>query len=43
MDNSQYLNPFDNEFHRFLVLKNDQGQYSLWPNYESLLMTKSPF
>ncbi|WP_394179990.1 MbtH family protein [Marinomonas posidonica] len=33
MDNSQYLNPFDNESHSFLVLKNDQGQYSLWPEF----------
>jgi hypothetical protein len=24
MDNSQYLNPLDNESHSFLVLKNDQ-------------------
>ncbi len=33
MDNSQYLNPFDDESHNFLVLKNHQDQYSLWPEF----------
>jgi MbtH protein len=25
-------NPFDDEDGRFLVLRNDEGQYSLWPS-----------
>jgi MbtH protein len=25
------LNPFDNEDGNYLVLTNDEGQYSLWP------------
>lgn len=26
-----YINPFDNEKFAFNVLKNQQGEYSLWP------------
>jgi MbtH protein len=26
-------NPFDDEDRRFLVLRNDEGQYSLWPSF----------
>jgi MbtH protein len=26
-------NPFDDEDGRFLVLRNDDGQYSLWPSF----------
>lgn len=26
-------NPFDDPDGRFLVLRNDEGQYSLWPNF----------
>jgi MbtH protein len=26
-------NPFDDEDGRFLVLRNDEGQYSLWPSF----------
>ncbi|NJQ03748.1 MbtH family protein [Streptomyces zingiberis] len=26
-------NPFDNENGTFLVLVNDEGQYSLWPSF----------
>ncbi|MFJ8795271.1 MbtH family protein [Streptomyces sp. NPDC102462] len=26
-------NPFDNENGTFVVLVNDEGQYSLWPNF----------
>ena len=29
----QYINPFDDEKHQFLVLINTQHQYSLWPNF----------
>lgn len=29
----QSINPFDDEQHRFLVLKNSQSQYSLWPDF----------
>lgn len=28
----QRLNPFDDENGTFLVLRNDEGQYSLWPH-----------
>lgn len=28
-----YLNPFDDEQHEFLVLANTQAQYSLWPDF----------
>jgi MbtH protein len=26
-------NPFDNEDGRFFVLRNDEGQHSLWPSF----------
>lgn len=26
-------NPFDDEDGRFLVLRNDEGQHSLWPSF----------
>jgi MbtH protein len=26
-------NPFDDETGSFLVLRNDEGQYSLWPSF----------
>lgn len=35
MDNNQYLNPFDSEKLSFFVLLNQQGQYSLWPEFAS--------
>ncbi len=28
-----YLNPFDNENLSFFVLKNHQGEFSLWPEF----------
>jgi len=28
-----YLNPFDDDQQRFLVLLNSQGHYSLWPTF----------
>lgn len=31
-----YINPFDNENLTFLVLKNAQGEYSLWPEFHAL-------
>lgn len=31
--NDNYQNPFDNDNHKFLVLKNARNQYSLWPNF----------
>jgi MbtH protein len=27
------MNPFDDEDGRFLVLRNDEGQHSLWPSF----------
>ncbi|WP_417528635.1 MbtH family protein [Marinomonas shanghaiensis] len=36
MENSQYLNPFDNDTFHFFVLQNQQGQYSLWPEFASI-------
>lgn len=33
MSNENYLNPFDNEQHQFVVLANAQAQYSLWPDF----------
>jgi MbtH protein len=27
------VNPFDDENGRFIVLVNDEGQYSLWPDF----------
>ncbi|MGW4031105.1 MbtH family protein [Streptomyces sp. NPDC004838] len=29
-------NPFDNENGTFVVLVNDEGQYSLWPNFAEI-------
>ncbi|WP_439676219.1 MbtH family protein [Embleya sp. MST-111070] len=29
-------NPFDREDGRFLVLVNDEGQYSLWPSFAAV-------
>ena len=29
-------NPFDNEDGTFLVLVNDEGQYSLWPSFAAV-------
>lgn len=29
-----YLNPFDDTQGEFLVLKNAQGEYSLWPTFK---------
>ncbi len=36
MSNSAYLNPFDDDQHEFLVLKNSAGQYSLWPVFATV-------
>ncbi|SJN56295.1 MbtH-like protein [Vibrio ruber DSM 16370] len=33
MNDKKYTNPFDDVNHRFLVLTNDRGQYSLWPEF----------
>ncbi|MEJ2766581.1 MbtH family protein [Photobacterium sp. MCCC 1A19761] len=30
----QYVNPFDELKHQFLVLMNHRGQYSLWPEFK---------
>jgi MbtH protein len=30
------VNPFDDEEGRFLVLVNDEGQYSLWPAFAEI-------
>jgi MbtH protein len=29
-------NPFDNDDGRFFVLRNDEGQYSLWPGFAEI-------
>lgn len=29
--NENYVNPFDDEQHQFIVLQNSQQQYSVWP------------
>ncbi|ENX35677.1 hypothetical protein F889_00752 [Acinetobacter colistiniresistens] len=31
-----YINPFDNEKLSFFVLKNVQGEFSLWPEFHAL-------
>ncbi|WP_075184585.1 MbtH family protein [Teredinibacter haidensis] len=31
--NEDYVNPFDNEAHSFVVLVNNARQYSLWPTF----------
>jgi MbtH protein len=31
--NNQQTNPFDDDSQPFLVLQNDQSQYSLWPAF----------
>lgn len=31
MSDGNYINPFDSDDHKFLVLRNSRGQYSLWP------------
>lgn len=31
--NDDYVNPFDNDDHRFLVVVNRHQQYSLWPTF----------
>lgn len=36
MENTQYLNPFDNDAINFIVLQNQQGQYSLWPEFAEI-------
>ncbi|RLQ88555.1 MbtH family protein [Notoacmeibacter ruber] len=33
MDTDAQTNPFDDESHRFLVLANTEGAYSLWPDF----------
>jgi len=33
MNNDHPINPFDDERYRFTVLRNDAGQYSLWPEF----------
>ena len=33
MSNENYLNPFDNGQHQFVVLANSREQYSLWPDF----------
>ncbi|WP_016957459.1 MbtH family protein [Catenovulum agarivorans] len=32
----QYQNPFDNSDYSFLVLKNNLGQISLWPEFKHI-------
>lgn len=36
MNADEHVNPFDNEAHRFLVLCNGEGQYSLWPGFAAV-------
>lgn len=36
MSAENYTNPFDSEDHEFLVLKNAQGQYCLWPEFSAV-------
>ncbi|MCW4629855.1 MULTISPECIES: MbtH family protein [Marinomonas] len=36
MKSTQHLNPFDNEAFNFLVLQNQHGQYSLWPEFAAI-------
>ncbi|WP_028104742.1 MbtH family protein [Pseudoduganella violaceinigra] len=33
MSNENTTNPFDDERHQFTVLRNSDGQYSLWPEF----------
>lgn len=33
---NEFVNPFDNEAHQFLVLTNTQGHHSLWPEYKAI-------
>ena len=33
MTDDQYVNPFDDERHSFLVLVNATGRHSLWPGF----------
>ncbi|WP_326490351.1 MbtH family protein [Shewanella sp. AS16] len=35
-DSSQYLNPFDDPGHLFLVLINEEQQLSLWPEFAAV-------
>lgn len=30
------MNPFDDENGQFLVLRNDEGQHSLWPSFAAV-------
>ncbi|SAK44374.1 balhimycin biosynthetic protein MbtH [Caballeronia pedi] len=30
------MNPFDDETGEFLVLRNDEGQHSLWPSFAAV-------
>jgi len=36
MSNEQYVSPFDDERHSFLVLVNDARQHSLWPVFAAV-------
>ncbi|CAO3437835.1 MbtH family protein [Azospirillum doebereinerae] len=36
MSNEQYVSPFDDERHSFLVLVNDARQHSLWPVFATV-------
>jgi len=33
LQTSGTVNPFDDDSHRFLVLVNERGEYSLWPEW----------
>lgn len=32
----EHLNPFDDERHPFVMLRNAAGQYSLWPTFREV-------
>ncbi|WP_231759257.1 MbtH family protein [Microbulbifer elongatus] len=36
MNSENYTNPFDSDAHSFLVLKNANGEYSLWPEFRAV-------
>ena len=36
MSNEHPVNPFDDERHPFLILVNDAGQHSLWPDFAAV-------
>ncbi|MCF3639293.1 MbtH family protein [Rhizobium sp. TRM95111] len=36
MVNGEYINPFDDDRHRFLAVVNEDGQFSLWPDFAAV-------